>query len=88
MLGQLQRAPRSEHQKLLPSPSQPYMKIGLVSVVVAVFKISASLFFLIEVELIYSVVLISATQQSDSIMHIHAFFSLFFSFMVYPGDWI
>ena len=47
--GQLQRAPRSKCQKLLSSFSQPNTKIGLGFVVDAVFKISASLFFLIEV---------------------------------------
>lgn len=49
MPGQLQRALRSKCQKLLSSFSQPNVKIGLVFVVDAVFKISASSFFLIEV---------------------------------------
>ena len=40
--------------------------------------------FLIERELIYSVVLVSTVQQSDSVIHIYTFFLLFFSVMVYP----
>ena len=36
-----------------------------------------------EVELIYIVVLISAVQQSESVIHIHVFFFIFFSMMVY-----
>ena len=40
--------------------------------------------FLIEVELIYNVVLISAVQQSDSVIHIYTLFFIFFSIMVYP----
>ena len=43
----------------------------------------ADVFFFIEVQLIYNVVLISAVQQSDSFIHIHAFFFIFFSIMVY-----
>ena len=40
--------------------------------------------FLVEVQLIYNVVLTSAIQQSDSVMHINTFFFLiFFSIMVY-----
>ena len=39
---------------------------------------------LIEVELIYSVVLISAVQQSDSVIHVYTSFFIFFSIMVYP----
>ena len=31
-------------------------------------------FFLIEVQLIYNVVLISAVQQSDAVIHIYTFF--------------
>ena len=42
------------------------------------------LFFLIEVWLIYNVVLISAVQQSESVIHIYTFFFIFFSIMVYP----
>ena len=37
-----------------------------------------SLIFFIEVQLIYNVVLISAVQQSDSVIHIYTFFSMFF----------
>ena len=47
-------------------------------------KISVSLFFLIEVQLIYNVVLISAVQQKDSVIHIYVFFFIFCSIMVYP----
>ena len=47
-----------------------------------------STFFLInifftEVELMYNAVLISAVQQSDSVIHTHSFFNIFFSMMVY-----
>ena len=41
------------------------------------------IFFLIEVELIYNVVPISAVQQSDSVLHIYILFLIFFSIMVY-----
>ena len=40
-----------------------------------------SLIYFIEVKLIYNVVLISAVQQSDSVIHISFF--IFFSIMVY-----
>ena len=40
-------------------------------------------FFFIEVSSIYNVVLISAVQQNDSVIHIHTFFLIFFSIMVY-----
>ena len=33
--------------------------------------------------MIYSVVLISAVQQSDSVIHLYTFFFIFFSIMVY-----
>ena len=39
--------------------------------------------YFIEVLLIYSVVLISAVQQSDSFIHRYTFFFIFFSIMVY-----
>ena len=39
--------------------------------------------FLIEVELIYNVVLISAVQQSDSVIHTYTFFFIFSSIMVF-----
>ena len=39
--------------------------------------------YFIEVQLIYNVVLISAVQQSDSVIHIYTFFFIFFSIMVY-----
>ena len=42
-----------------------------------------SLFFFIEVQLIFSVVLISAIQQSDSFIHIHTLFFILFSITVY-----
>ena len=45
--------------------------------------VTALIFFLIEVELIYNVVLISAVHQGDSIMHIYTFFFIFFPTMVY-----
>ena len=38
--------------------------------------VTALIFFLIEVELIYNVVLISAIQQSDSVIDIYSFFFL------------
>ena len=45
-------------------------------------------FFLIELELIYTVVLISAIQQSDSVIRICIqFFLIFLSIMVYPRMW-
>ena len=34
--------------------------------------------------MIYNVVLISAVQQSDSVIHIYTFFFIFFVIMVYP----
>ena len=40
------------------------------------FKTEGFLFY-IEVELIYNFVLVSAVQQSDSVIHISIFFSLF-----------
>ena len=40
-------------------------------------------FFLIEVQLIYNAVPISAVQHSDSVIYIYIFFFIFFSFMVY-----
>ena len=44
-----------------------------------------SLFFLIGIELIYKVVLVSAVQQSDSVIHIyiHSLFIFFSIIMVY-----
>ena len=39
--------------------------------------------FLIQVELVYNVVLISAVQHSDSVIHIYTFFLVFSSIMVY-----
>ena len=39
--------------------------------------------FLIEVELIYSVVFISVIQQNGSVIHIYAFFFSLFSITVY-----
>ena len=39
--------------------------------------------FLIEVQFMYNTVLISALQKSDSVIHIYAFFFIFFSLMVY-----
>ena len=40
-------------------------------------------FFSIEVQLIYNVVLISAVQQSNSVIQKYTFFKKFFSIMVY-----
>ena len=40
-------------------------------------------FFLIEVELIYNVVLVSAVQQSDSVIPMYTSFSVFFSIMLF-----
>ena len=34
-------------------------------------------------ELIYNIVLISTVQQRDSVMHVYAFFIVFFSIMVF-----
>ena len=39
--------------------------------------------FIIEVELIYNVVLLSAVQQSDSVIHTYTFIFISFSIMVY-----
>ena len=39
--------------------------------------------FLIGVQLIYSVVLVSGVQQSDSVMHVYVFFFVSFSIMLY-----
>ena len=39
--------------------------------------------FLIEVELIYNIVLVSSVQQSDSIIHKYIFFFRFFSIVGY-----
>ena len=39
--------------------------------------------YFIEVQLIYTVVLISAVQQSDSVIHMYTFFFILFSIMVY-----
>ena len=47
-------------------------------------KVSFAFSFLIEVSLIYNIVLISAVQQSDSVIHIHIFFFTFLSILVYP----
>ena len=45
---------------------------------------TACFFLKIEVQLIYNVVLITAIQQSDSVIHIYTvFFKIFFSIMVY-----
>ena len=41
-----------------------------------------------EVQLICSVALISAEQQSDSVIHIHAFFLIFFAMSFISGYWI
>ena len=35
---------------------------------------------LIKIELIYNVVLVSAVQQSDSVIHIHKFFNILFHY--------
>ena len=40
-------------------------------------------FYFIDIQLIDSVVLISAVQQSDSVTHIHTFSFIFFSILVY-----
>ena len=42
----------------------------------------AIIIFFIEVQLIHNVVLISAVQKSDSVIHIHTFFFILFSIMV------
>ena len=47
-----------------------------------VFFKNVYLLFLTEVQLIYNVVLITAVQQSDSVIHIHSFFKIFFSIIV------
>ena len=47
------------------------------------FFLTFKIIFLIEVLLIYNVVLISTEQQSDSVIHTHTFFFIFFSIMVY-----
>ena len=39
--------------------------------------------YFIELQLIYNVVLISAVQKSDSVIHMYTFFLIFFSMMVY-----
>ena len=44
---------------------------------------SEGFFILIEVSLNYSVVLITAVQQTDSVIHIYTFIFIFFSIMVY-----
>ena len=49
--------------------------------------ISRFFFFLIEVQLIYNVVPISAIQQSDSVMVMYTFL-YFFPLWFIPGDWI
>ena len=46
------------------------------------------LFFQIEVQLIYNVVLISAEQQSDSVIHMHSFKKYPFPLRFIPGDCI
>ena len=46
-------------------------------------KIYFILFYFIEVQLIHNVVLISAVQQSDSVIHMYTFFFILFSIMVY-----
>ena len=43
--------------------------------------------FLIEVELIDSVVLITAVQPSNPVIHIYTVIFTFFSVMVYHGIW-
>ena len=40
--------------------------------------------YLIEIELIYSVVLVSVLQQSDLVMHVSIVLFTFFPMMVYP----
>ena len=42
------------------------------------------MFFLIKVYLICNVVLISAVEQNDSVIHMCTFFFIFFSTMAYP----
>ena len=42
-------------------------------------------FFKNEVQLIYNVALISAIQQSDSVIHLYIFFFIFFSIVIYHG---
>ena len=49
------------------------------------FFSSFFIYFFIEVYLIYNVVLISAVQQSDSVIHIYTFFFILFFIMVYPS---
>ena len=41
------------------------------------------IYFFIEVQLIYNVVLVSGAQQSDSVIHIYLFFFRFFSIIGY-----
>ena len=47
--------------------------------------IRPSFFFFLEVELIYSVVLITTVQQSDSVTRVYTFFSIFFSIWFITG---
>ena len=42
------------------------------------------LYFLIEAQLVYNGVPISAVWQSDSVIHIHTRFKIIFSIVVYP----
>ena len=49
-----------------------------ISILALFAKSHGIFFFLIEVELIYNVVLISAIQQSDSVTHIYILFHILF----------
>ena len=42
------------------------------------------IYFFIEVRLLCNIELISAVQQSDSVIHVHTFLIIFFSIVVYP----
>ena len=55
----------------------------LVCIVCPFFYLIFVLFFLIEVQLIYDVVLVSGVQQSDLVSHIYMFIFIFFPILIY-----
>ena len=68
----------SELFKVLTQPSEFNQRLAK-----SLQQVSSFLFFLIDVQLIYNVVSISAVQQSDSGIHILRLLFIFFSIMAY-----
>ena len=63
--------PRHNRERPVPEP---------FGTLVCFFLIILFVYFFIEVELIYNVVLVSSVQQSDSVIHIYILFQILFHY--------